>query len=196
MKKTSYITLIFISVLLITINSSAQNTIDKNVEVDGLSIVKSDTLEKFHSPKKAGYMSAILPGLGQAYNKKYWKLPIIYGGFAALTYYIIDNNTNYIKYRDAYIARTDEDPTNDDILPQYTTDNLRIIKNNYWKNRDLSIILTVTLYILNIFDAIADAHLYYYDISDDLSLRIDPVVIPAYNIGQTSVNGIGVSLNF
>jgi len=196
MKKTSYIILLFISMLLISTNSIAQNTIDNNLEVEGVTIVKNDTLEKYHSPKKAGYMSAILPGLGQVYNKKYWKLPIIYGGFAVLTYNIINNNTNYIKFRDAYIARIDEDPTNDDILPQYTTDNLRIIKNNYWKSRDLSIILTVTLYILNIFDAIADAHLYSYDISDDLSLRIDPVVIPTYNIGQTSVNGVGISLNF
>jgi len=196
MKTTSYIIFIFIYVLLISTNSIAQNTIDNNIEVEGVTIIENDTLEKFHSPKKAGYMSAILPGLGQVYNKKYWKLPIIYGGFAALTYYIIDNNANYKKFRDAYIARIDEDPTNDDILPQYTTDNLRIIKNNYWKSRDLSIILTVTLYILNIFDAIADAHLYSYDISDDLSLRIDPIVVPAYNIGQTSVNGIGVSLNF
>jgi len=188
--------LTILTIYLIPSSAFAQGTIDNKVEVQGVIVVKSDTLTKYHSPKKAGYMSTFLPGLGQVYNKKYWKVPIIYGGFAALTYFIIDNNTNYIKFRDAYIARIDEDPTNDDIMPQYTTDNLRVIKNIYWKNRDLSIILTITLYVLNIFDAIADAHLYSYDISDDLSFRIDPIVEPAYNVGQVNVNGVGFSLNF
>jgi len=194
--KIAFSILITLTILFIPTLIFAQGTIDSQVEMQGVTVVKNDTMAKYHSPKKAGYMSTFLPGLGQVYNKKYWKVPIIYGGFAALTYFIIDNNTNYIKFRDAYIARIDEDPTNDDILPQYTTDNLRVIKNIYWKNRDLSIILTVTLYILNIFDAIADAHLYSYDISDDLSFRIEPIVEPAYNVGQVNVNGIGFSLNF
>ncbi len=196
MKITLSILLFFLNLFMISEYTYAQNNISSTVEVQGVTVVNNDTTTKVHSPKVAGYMSACLPGLGQIYNKKYWKLPIIYGGFAVLTYYIMDNNANYIKFRDAYIARIDEDPTNDNILPEYTTDNLRIIKNIYWKNRDLSIILSVTLYVLNIFDAIADAHLYSYDVSDDLSFRIDPIIEPAYNVGQVNVNGIGFSLNF
>jgi len=190
------IVVLFLIICIPSNTIQAQSTNDTKVEVEGVTIVKNDTMTKYHSPKKAGYMSTFLPGLGQVYNKKYWKVPIIYGGFATLTYFIIDNNANYKKFRDAYIARIDEDPTNDDIMPQYTTDNLRVIKNIYWKNRDLSIILTLTLYVLNIFDAIADAHLYSYDISDDLTFRIDPITEPAYNVGQVNVNGIGFSLNF
>ena len=188
--------LFFITICFSSTSIYAQSTIDSKVEVQGVTVVTNDTMAKYHSPKKAGYMSTFLPGLGQVYNKKYWKLPIIYGGFTVLAYYIVYNNANYIKYRDAYIARIDEDPTNDDVFPQYTTDNLRVIKNIYWKNRDLSVILTVTLYVLNIFDAIADAHLYSYDVSDDLSFRIDPITEPAYYVGQVNVNGIGFSLNF
>jgi len=152
----------------------------------------------FHSPKKAGWMSTALPGLGQAYNKKYWKIPIIYAAFGGITYFLVKNNKEYIKYRDAYISRIDNDPSTVDDMPEYTTENLRVYKNMYWKSRDLDIILLAAVFTLNVLDAVVDAHFYTYDISDDLSLRVTPVVAPALQFGpsKSSYAGLSFSLSF
>lgn len=184
-----FLTLPFI--IIFTNVSYAQQIKNKNVKE-----VKMDTIALKHSPKTAAIMSASLPGLGQVYNKKYWKVPIIYAGFGYLTYQIIENNKKYIEYRDAYRARIDDDPNNNNIKLSYTTDNIRIIKNLYWKNRDLMIILTATLYALNILDATVDAHFFTYDISDDLSIRVSPIVEPSLGFGRTSLTAISFSLNF
>ncbi len=187
--KSIILSLVFI--ISFSIWSNAQE-----LTTNGERTVKTDSSAYNHSPKKAAIMSSALPGLGQIYNKKYWKVPIIYAGFGALTYYIIDNNKNYIEFRDAYRARVDNDPTNDNIKPEYTTDNLRIIKNIYWKNRDLMVILTAVLYAVNILDATVDAHFFTYDISDDLSFNISPIVEPSMSFGRTSTSAISFSLNF
>lgn len=157
--------------------------------------IKSSVKNEVHSPKKAAWMSAALPGLGQAYNKKYWKIPIIYSGFAAFGYLGVRNNNLYHKYRDAYLSRLDTNASND-LMLQYTTENLRYIKNIYWKDRDLTIILAAAFYILNIIDATVDAHLFYFDINKDLSLKIMPnVEIRDYSISSPNSN-IGLSFTF
>jgi hypothetical protein len=156
-----------------------------------------DTMSTVHSPKKAGWMSAALPGLGQIYNKKYWKTPVIYVAFGTITYFLVNHNSTYQDYREAYIRRTDDDPTNDDIYPQYTVENLRVLKDIYWKRRDFDIILIALLYTLNVLDAVVDAHFFTYDISEDLSLHIDPVLKP--NFGFTSMGstaGLSLSISF
>ncbi|MCK5846526.1 MAG: hypothetical protein KAG84_03735 [Bacteroidales bacterium] len=163
------------------------------LEVEGIQIEK-DTSS--HSPKLAGFLSLGLPGLGQAYNKKYWKIPIIYAGFAGLTYLIVDNHKSYTEYRDAYIARIELTPGNEDLLPQYTTENIRVMKNIYWKDRDFYIIMTITLYAIQALDAVVDAHFWTYDMSSDLSFRIKPSIEPTLGTYQTNATGIGVSLNF
>lgn len=151
--------------------------------------------DDIHSPKKAAWMSAALPGLGQAYNKKYWKIPIIYSGFAAFGYLGVRNNNLYHKYRDAYLSRLDTSASND-LMLQYTSENLRYIKNIYWKDRDLTIILAAAFYILNIIDATVDAHLFYFDINKDLSLKIMPnLEIRDYSISSPNSN-IGLSFTF
>ena len=157
-----------------------------------------DTAKTNHSPKLAGWLSTALPGLGQAYNKKYWKVPVIYVAFGTITYFLIDNNTQYQKYREAYILRTDDDETNDDIMPRYTVENLRVLKNKYWKKRDFDVILLAVVYVLNILDAVVDAHFYTYDISEDLSLHINPVVKPVIGFGSSnsSMAGLSLSLSF
>lgn len=185
------IILSFILFIFLSISINAQQ-----IQTTGKKVVEIDSSAYKHSPKTAAIMSAALPGLGQVYNKKYWKVPIIYAGFGALTYYIIDNNKNYVAFRDAYRARVDDNLTNNDIKKEYTTDQLRIIKNIYWKNRDLMIILTATLYALNILDATVDAHFFTYDISDDLSLRISPIIEPSMGFGQRSNSAVSFSLNF
>lgn len=148
-----------------------------------------------HSPKKAAYFSALLPGLGQMYNHKYWKVPVIYAGFAVSTYFIIDNTRGYNKFRDAYKRRLDTIPGNDN-LPEYTLEGIKIMKDAYWKNRDLSYIITALIYTLNIIDATVDAHLFSFDMDKNLSLKIDPELrMPAYSAQSYSFSS-GIRLTF
>jgi len=119
-------------------------------------------------------MSACLPGLGQIYNKKYWKLPLVYGGLGALTYMVIDNNRKYQDFKIAYQYRTDNIESTVDNYPERTEDQLQKAREVYRSNLELSVILTAGVYIINIIDASVDAHLYDFNISDDLSMRITP----------------------
>ena len=137
---------------------------------DSLKLKEIDPLR----PTKAAFYSAIVPGLGQAYNKKYWKIPIVYGAIGASLYFYISNNKKYHSYRDAYKRRllgfTDD---------QYIyLDNSRLIAGQrfYQRNRDLSLLVCVGFYILNIVDANVDAHLTQFNVSDKLSFQ--PVVYP------------------
>ena len=122
------------------------------------------------APAKAAFYSAILPGLGQAYNKKYWKIPVVYAAIGTGVYAYIWNNKKYHTYRDAYKQRLagqeDEFPFLDDA---------RLIQGQkvYQKNRDLSAIITVALYILNIVEANVDAHLIQFNVNDNLTMRPD-----------------------
>lgn len=140
-----------------------------------------------HSPKKATIMSAALPGLGQIYNKKYWKVPIIYGGFAVAGYFLNDNLTNIRKYKDLYIAETDDDPTTINDSP-YSYQDLDRIIDQYKQWRDLSYIAIAAIYALNIIDANVDAHLFYFDVSEDISLNVMPYMSPVRS------QGVGFSL--
>ena len=133
-------------------------------------------------PKKAVIYSAIFPGLGQIYNRKYWKLPILYGGFVGLSYAITWNNSHYQDYFDAQRALLDDNPDNDDIwkkmLPygmdpetadrNWFSDVVKDRKNYFRYYRDLSIIITVALYGLGIVDAYVDAQLFEFDVSRPL----------------------------
>ena len=126
-----------------------------------------------HSSKAAAIMSAIVPGLGQAYNKKHWKIPIIYAGFAGLGYAFKINQDKYILYKDVYNNRMDHDSS--DIF-NYTNENLKTLINSYHKYRDLFAITLSAIYLLNIVDASVDAHLFTFDVSDNLSLRVLPYI--------------------
>ncbi len=141
-------------------------------------------------PSKAVWLAAICPGLGQIYNRKYWKLPIVYGGFIGCIYAITWNNNMYQDYKLAYrdIIDTD-DNTNSwmDIMPKgYTLEMLggketyanllRSRQQRYHRFRDLSIVATVALYALTLVDAFVDAQLYDFDISPDLSMDIHPTL--------------------
>lgn len=141
----------------------------------------ADNVE-YHSPRKATLMSVALPGLGQIYNKKWWKVPIIYGGFAVAGYYLKDNLEQIDYYASAYRAATDDDPlTNNptDFSPEQLSD----IVNQYKQWRDLSYIAIAAIYILNIVDANVDAHLFHFDVSEDISLEVRPYVSPYPTLG-------------
>ena len=149
--------------------------------------------ERKHSPKLAGCLSAALPGLGQAYNKKYWKIPIDYAGFAAAGYCVYHFYSLYADYRDEYRNRLNKKPSlepNPNVLyirvfklfngqlpnlsTDLSTDNINGYKQSYQRNMQISIMVLVIWYFVNILDAVVDAHLMSFDISDNLAMYITP----------------------
>ena len=149
----------------------------------------------YRSPKKATLM-ALMPGLGQIYNHKYWKVPIVYTGFAVLGYFIVTNTREYHTFRDAYNATADTATTNPYAL-KYSPSQLRIVRDYYRRNMQLSYILTGAWYILQIVDANVDAHLTRWNISNNLSLEVEPVINPPIKrriLG--AYNGVTVRMRF
>ncbi|MCM5663946.1 DUF5683 domain-containing protein [Galbibacter mesophilus] len=155
------------------------------------------------SPAKAAFYSAILPGLGQIYNKTYWKVPIVYGAIGTGLYFYIDNTQQYNRYRDAFKRRLagfydDEfyDINNSGVVPgspDVSDQALRDAQEFYQQNRDLSLLITIGLYALNIIDANVTAHLKQFNVSEKLSLQ------PYYEQNQLDFNpnyGVQLSFNF
>jgi hypothetical protein len=149
--------------------------------------VKKSVRDTSHSVRKATILSAILPGAGQIYNRKAWKVPIVYAAFAGMGYLVKFNHDQFRDYENALLLRFDNDPSTVDVFQdQYSDDNLRSLSDFYRRNRDLSVVGMVLIHVLNIIDAHVDAHLYNFDISDDLSLRWQPALTPingSYNAG-------------
>jgi hypothetical protein len=158
---------------------------------------------RVYDPSTAAILSTILPGAGQVYNRSFWKVPVVYGGFAVIAYGIHFNHGRYTDFRDAYKIRLKDDPDNLDPyhpsvpndLPKYAHESQLLAQREYYRrNRDLFIISSVVLYALNIVDAYVDAHLKEFEISDDLSLKIQPANF--INLaGQTGVT-TGITLSF
>ncbi len=138
---------------------------------------KDTTHEIIHKPSKAALYSTFLPGLGQAYNKKYWKIPIVYGVLGTLGLFAYSNHKEYLIFRDAIRARYDDDPNTNDNFPNINDQVLKAQRESYRRNRDFFIIIGVIAYGLNILDAYVDAHLKGFSVSDKLSLK----PIPTYN---------------
>ena len=163
-------------------------------------------------PKRAMWLALVIPGAGQIYNRKYWKLPIVYGGFVGCAYAMRWNNQMYHDYSQAYLDIMDDDPKTESynqfmhLGAQVNATNLkryqelfRKRKDRYRRWRDLSFFVMVGVYALSVVDAYVDASLSEFDISDDLSLRIAPTVIgsqtdrnPLHNSGI----GMQCSLSF
>ncbi len=131
------------------------------------------------SPAKAAMLSATLPGMGQIYNRKYWKVPIIYAGFGTLYYFLDMNNSEYQKWRQAWIARVDGNPNTEDDFPRHSTAMLERAMDFYRRNLEITYILTAALYLLNILDASVDAHLMNFDVGEELSLGMDSHALPS-----------------
>ena len=174
-------------------------------QTDSLSIqakkgVETEVVEKDYepynalAPAKAAFYSAILPGLGQAYNGSYWKIPIAYGGLATGIYFYLDNDKEYNRFRDAYknriAGREDEfNGKGDRVL--VSTDRLISAQEFYQKNKEISLLVTVGVYILNIIDANVEAHLRQFNVDEDLTLQP--------NLDFNSLTGktnYGLTLNF
>lgn len=186
--------------------------IQAQIIVEADTIIEADKVKKpaeeIHSPRKATIYSAILPGLGQAYNKKWWKIPIIYAGFGAIVYFIDWNNDNYQFNRTAFKHLTDtNDNTNAfmeiEAVKYYDLDNptsranfedgLLKRQDYYRRNRDLLVISFVGFYGLQLIDASVDAHLFNFDISDDLTFDWQPTM---QHFNKLNVYSINCTFNF
>jgi len=156
-------------------------------------LIAKDTLKSKDidplTPAKAAFYSAILPGLGQAYNKKYWKIPIVYGAIGVSMYYYLDSNQKYNQYRDAYKRRLEG--YTDDEFSYYDNDRLISAQKFYQRNRDLSALFVVGFYVLNIVDANVDAALIQFNVNENLSVRPD-----VYMNGVTSKTNVGLTFNY
>ncbi len=171
------ITVFFLSFFILQIQAQQQDSLIVQSEEE---ILLSDTSKpikpvKVHSPKKAGLMS-ILPGLGQAYNRKYWKIPIVYAGFAGTTLGIVLNFNQYKQYRDEYRHRLTEQEHLYSEFDALSDENVNLNKQQYQRNMEIFILVTAAWYLINILDAVVDAHLMSYDISDDLTMHVVPSV--------------------
>jgi hypothetical protein len=194
-----------------------------NLEAQEFSASKDSTgisfsrQNKVLSPKKASIYAALFPGLGQIYNGKYWKLPIVYGGYVGIIYVLGWNNNNYNDYFDAYktmskytsvdqMSLADKDYLNNLFKIPYWNLNLNPShfesfktqlkggKDFYRRNRDMSIIAIAALHVLSIIDASVDANLFDFDINDNLSMRMDPLPMNLKN--GPNVVGINIAFNF
>lgn len=158
-------------------------------------------------PNRALWLSLVFPGGGQIYNRKYWKLPIFYGGFLGCFYAFTWNQQMYMDYSQAYLDIMDDNPDTNSYLdmfpPSYDIDNnverfktvFKNRKDRFRRWRDLSAFCFVGVYLLSVVDAYVDAHLSAFDISDDLSLQLSPTAVGTPGSGNTGY-GLGATLTF
>lgn len=185
------------------LTSDTINLDEKKIISDKLPKEDAKVIKPFiPDPTRAVWYAALFPGLGQIYNRKYWKLPIVYGGFAG-TFYAYNWNSQFLKdYSQAYLDIMDNDPNTksyEDIIPSsmlnsYNQDQIKNIlkrqKDMFRRNRDLSIISMVGVYLLSVLDAYVDAQLFDFDINPDISMRVEPTIIMPE---KSAPQGVGVS---
>ena len=186
-----------IMVLMATIFPSMKSSAQTN---DTLRLSNTDTVTasvSTHSPKKAAIYALVLPSLGQAYNHKYWKMPIVYAGFGVCYYFIRFNHSNYRDFRDAYsyvlLGNTGDPPNN--LVYKYAQSQLKEGREYYRRNLEVSWIATGAWYIFQALDAVVDAHFFDYDISEDLSLHMQPWAPPVM-AGIRPAGGFSLTVRF
>lgn len=154
--------------------------------------------------KKATTLSLICPGAGQVYNKSYWKVPIVIGGLASMAYVIDWNNRGFQRFKTAYALRSDfeknpgkypDGVSHDEFGGRYSASYLKNLRDSYRRNRDLSIILTIAVYAFQAIDAHVDAHLKDFDVSDDLTVSLEPMFDTTYTQVSGTQPTFGFNLN-
>ncbi|MBC7524276.1 MAG: hypothetical protein H7239_07545 [Flavobacterium sp.] len=180
---------ILICILLVnSFSSFGQNKVGDDLVVSD-SLVKNKSKMNPLSPAKAAFYSAIFPGMGQVYNKKYWKVPLVYGALGTSIYFLLSNQKKYNQYRDAYKRRL-EGFTDDDY--RYLDDTRLIAGQKFYQtNRDLSALVTLLFYFLNIVDANVDAHLMQFNVNDKLSFKPN-----LYRDDLTARDNLGFKLSY
>jgi len=196
--------LCFVSIILFTFLLNYSNRANAQDTVKNIALPLNTIQKPLHSPKKATLFALVLPGLGQAYNHKYWKIPIVYAGFATCIYFIVDNTNFYNEIKDAYdyVAITSKSnpkpiPPND-LAIKYTENQLREYRDIFRRNVELSYISTGVWYLLTVVDATVDAHFFDYDINEDLTLKIKPwvPVLGTHTASSGFSGGINLTLKF
>ncbi len=196
-----------------TNNSLLSRTDSLQLRKDSIKIAKKRDWATWRpNPKRAMWLALVLPGAGQIYNRKYWKLPIVYGGFVGCAYALRWNNQMYRDYSQAYLDLMDDDPNTqsynqflhlgakiDDSNKARYQKLFKSRKDTYRRWRDLSVFCLIGVYALSVIDAYVDASLSEFDISKDLSLRVEPTIINnnrERNPLKSNSLGINCSLNF
>ncbi|OUS00064.1 hypothetical protein A9Q86_11515 [Flavobacteriales bacterium 33_180_T64] len=184
---------LFFSCIAFAQNDKKTDEVDTNLMVIQDSIKTKREPINVLAPSKAAFYSAILPGLGQAYNKKYWKVPIVYAAIGIPVYLFIKNDKDYDLYRDAYKRRLAgfAQGSEGDPFPNVSNDGLIRAQQQLRRNKELSLLIAIGMYALNIVDANVDAHLLQFNVDEDLTLR--PHV--KYNQMENTTD-LGVTLNF
>jgi len=192
---------LLVKILLLPFAVISQNeeiTIGENVVIqDSITKTSFDPLR----PSKAAFYSAILPGLGQAYNKKYWKIPIVYAALGTGVYFYADNNKDYKRYRNAYKRRlagfSDDEFWGENVdgsplsSPNISNDGLIRAQKTLRRNKEISLLVTIGLYALNIIDANVDAHLLQYNVDDNLAIK------PHFNFNEMdATTNLGLTVGF
>ncbi|MBN1413776.1 MAG: hypothetical protein JW973_01645 [Bacteroidales bacterium] len=156
-------------------------------------VLSDSTDQRKFNPRTAIICSMLVPGLGQVYNQKYWKVPLIYGAGIAMVYAFNYNQSKYTEFRKAL---AEDDPQKIYIIDGYqrTYDQLKIGRDWYRRYRDLSLLGIAIVYFLNVVDAMVDAYFTGFDVSDDLSLKIEPAVVD--NFGLTASVGLKFTIGF
>lgn len=197
LKKILFPAILLVLLQLICLHTYSQNdttvvSIPQNIDTTTKkNILSEDTsLLKKHNPKIATLRSAILPGWGQAYNKKYWKIPIIYGALGTTAAIFAYNLKTYKALKQAYIYLSDTIPSNDVLIdPDFVAlspESIRIYRNSFRQNVDYSVLFFMLFWGLNIVDATVDAHLKSFDVSSDVTLKIKPFF--NFNLGSTGLS--------
>ena len=190
LKKTIFV-LFFV---LFSVNFFAQNDSIKvkDLKIKGNIKVEEGGVYDALAPSRAAFYSAIFPGMGQAYNKKYWKVHIAWGMVAVPTYYYLTNNSDYKRYRRAYKLRKQglqDEFTLDDGTVTASLETLERAQDQLRENRDLSLVTAVILYVVQIVEASVNAHLLQFNTDDNLSFRPtfmnDPINFDAPKVGLT-----------
>lgn len=171
----------------------AQTTIDSTVATK--KAVPDTGKYVYPIPKRAALYSALLPGLGQAYNKSYWKIPLVYAGLGTVGYLLYTTNKSYQSLKQGYLTRVDGIGGNNTYTDTitWTTERLNLEQDSKHQRRDLLIIVGLLVYVANIVDATVDAHLYHFDVSDNLSMEVKPTI--QYNCASQNFTS-GFTLNF
>ncbi|NJO02805.1 MAG: hypothetical protein HC880_14985 [Bacteroidia bacterium] len=190
--KTEICRLGLIFTLVFCLNNLAWGQQDETPKVEMSGDCTLVLSEPVFSPSVAALYSTVLPGMGQAYNRRYWKMPIIYGLGATLGYFMKWNNVRYVLAKNAVLAKL-ENRDDADPLPRLSVDAARRGRDYYKRNRDMMIILAVLLHGLQVVEAAVDAHLKGFDVGDKLSFSIEPFT--DQHLGQ-SWAGLSFRLRF
>ncbi len=185
---------IFVTFIAISISAQKDSTQVDNLKIKGNIKINSNYFDPL-SPSKAAFYSAILPGLGQIYNKKYWKAPVVWGAMGTSIYFYLDNNNEYNRYRTAFKLRESglkDEFTNDNGSLLISRNGLISAQKTLKSNRDLSLLTTLVFYILQIVEASVNAHLLQFNTNDNLTFS--PSVIS--NPIRHEVPKVGLKLKF